>query len=211
MVRMRFWATGLIAAAVAGAAFAGPLGHCMRPPTRPGVPDRDYQYRTRSPASSAISGTMLRMDQPAKAHRGLAGKQIRLYQLDRPGLQIDHCAISRVALQLHDDGIWVLSLRADQNRQDEPAAAPPPGEQRKATAHIKRNQFVVKLRCYGRYEVKEAEPEASTGKPVLVQIEPERFWVQRGEPRHFVGSGKQEDLTRYFDLIDRVEIEFFYY
>jgi hypothetical protein len=69
---------------------------------------------------------------------------------------------------------------------------------------------VVKLRCYGHYQAEEASADKTTGKPVLFQLGPKQFWVQRGQPKDYWFRGNKDDVTRYFDLIDRVEIELFY-
>ncbi len=131
---------------------------------------------------------------------------IDLYQLDRPNLQIEHCQISQVALQLHDDGQWVLSLRADQNRrpdEGQPAAFNP-------DLHIKRNQFFVRLRCLGNFQNEPANASLAAGKPVLVELNPSEFWVENGQPKYVRTGGFNLLVKDYFDDVDRVEIEFFY-
>lgn len=129
--------------------------------------------------------------------------RIRLYQLDRSQLAINHCAISEVALQLHDNGRWVLSLRADQNRVV-------PGQDHYPFLHLKRNEFVVRLRCLGAFQVEPIESLGGVGKPVLAALHPPAFWVQRRQPAHPRLSGDSAEVRAYFAQIDRVEIEFFY-
>jgi hypothetical protein len=131
---------------------------------------------------------------------------IELYQLDQPRLQIDHCEISQVALQLWENGWWVLSLRADQNRR------PPQGEPvvYNPRLHIKRNEFVVRLRCLGAFRTEPTEAALAAGKPVLVDLEAEPFWVENGQPRYVRTGGCCELVQDQFEDIDRVEIEFFY-
>ncbi|MCY2987478.1 MAG: hypothetical protein NTY19_06395 [Planctomycetota bacterium] len=131
---------------------------------------------------------------------------VDLYQLDRDNLLIDQCEISQVALQLHDNGHWVLSLRADQNRQ-------PPSDQKAVfnpRLYIKRNQFVVRLRCLGDAAVKSGATLPASGKPVLVELNPAEFWVENGQPRYVRTGGNCTLVRDYFVDIDRVEIEFFY-
>ena len=135
--------------------------------------------------------------------------QIKVFQLDRPSLQIDHCSISRVALQLHKNGLWALSLRGDQNPEGASQVIETPAGSRQ-TGHLKRNKFVIKIRCFGQYRVDEEQSDTSTGKPVLLQLRPIEFWVQRAEPKDFFRRGHHPDATALFDLIDRAEIEFFY-
>ena len=131
---------------------------------------------------------------------------VDLYQLDRDKLLIDQCEISQVALQLHDNGHWVLSLRADQNRR------PAPDQQAvfNPRLHIKRNQFVVRLRCLGDAAVKSGATLPASGKPVLVELNPAEFWVENGQPRYVRTGGNCTLVRDYFVDIDRVEIEFFY-
>jgi hypothetical protein len=131
---------------------------------------------------------------------------IELYQLDRPRLQIDHCEISQVALQLFGDGRWILSLRADQNRR------PPEGEpaEYNPRLHIKRNEFVVRLRCLGAFRTEPIEVASAAGKPVLADLNVEPFWVENGQPRYIRSGGCCALVQDQFEDINRVEIEFFY-
>ncbi len=131
---------------------------------------------------------------------------IELYQLDQPRLTVDQCEISQVALQLHDDGEWVLTLRADQNRRPDDAAAAPYNPR----LYIKRNQFTVRLRCLGAFKNEPALAALAAGKPVLVDLDPEPFWVENGQPRYVRTCGRSPLIANYFADIDRVEIEFFY-
>lgn len=132
---------------------------------------------------------------------------IKLYQLDRQRLQSDHCSISQVALQLHNDGQWVLSLRGDQNPKPEDGKPAPFNP----TLHIKRNEFVVRLRCLGASQNEPAANGIGAGKPVLVDLAPCSFWVQNGQPRWVRTGGCSETVRTYLSRIDRVEIEFFYH
>jgi hypothetical protein len=144
---------------------------------------------------------------PEPDHAGASKEKrtISLYQLDQPRLEIDHCSVSRVALQLHDNGSWVLSLRGDQNPRQE-------GEERtfQPRLHLKRNLFVVRIRGYGSFREAPTAANMAVGKPELVDLEPVRFWVQNGEPRYLRVGGHDWRIREFFELIDRVELEFFY-
>ncbi len=59
--------------------------------------------------------------------------------------------------------------------------------------------------------MKEPRADETTGKPVLFELGPDRFWVQRGQPKDLWLRGTDKAVKRYFDLIDRVEIEFYYH
>lgn len=130
----------------------------------------------------------------------------RLYQLDRSTLKVDHCEVSQVALQVRSDGSWVLSMRADQNRT--------PGEldvaQYNPKLHLKRNEFQVRLRCLGGFAIPPMLGSPNAGQPVLAAIEPKAFWVENGQPRYIRLVGCNPDLKRDFELVDRIEFEFFY-
>lgn len=132
---------------------------------------------------------------------------VELYQLDRSRLQIDHCEISEVALQLYSDGRWILSLRADQNRR------PDEGEPQEFNprSHIKRNQFVVRLRCLGAFQDEPTGGAMAVGRPVLADLQPLPFWVENGRPYYLHTGDCDGWVAEHFDEIDRVEIEFYYF
>jgi hypothetical protein len=102
-----------------------------------------------------------------------------------------------------DQGGWVLSLRADQNRRAE-------GEGFVPTLYVKRNLFTVRLRCYGNFANEPTQAALDSGKPLLAAIQPPGFWVENGQPKYLRLADQDELIQRYFELIDRVEIEFFY-
>ena len=199
----------LIVLATAGAAWAGIRCYCTRPWCLTGIPSRDYQYRARSEPKMVLSSTAIFLQQrDGQQH---PAKDIKLFQLKQPKVQIGHCSISRVALQLHRNGDWVMSLRADQNPRPEGAEPEAATQDGKFTLHLKRNQFVIKVRCYGAYSLDDERADTKTGKPVLLNLKTMKFWVQSGQPYAFWQKGHTCDLQEYFDLIDRVELEFYYY
>jgi hypothetical protein len=157
---------------------------------------------------------------------GIVRERVKFFQLSETKVQLDHCSLSGVVLTLHESGEWTLSLRADQNPwmtgPDHQVSAPPqaagatsavlPASPNlgKETDSLKRNQFFVKVRCYGGYAAREAQPALAPGKPVLFELPTAQFWVQRGYPYDFWAKQPLRDVSRYFDLIDRVEVEFSY-
>jgi hypothetical protein len=160
-----------------------------------------------------------------------SGHKMYYYQLNQAALRIDHCSISRVAFAIRDDGYWTLSLRADQNQRsidDTPLVAvgipKPPGNtsvpqpgpilpgaspNTKFTDHIKRNLFSVKVRGYTAYLIEEAA-DAGLGRPVLFDLSPDPFWVQRQVPEFRRFQGTRGEIGEFFRTIDRVEIELSY-
>jgi hypothetical protein len=160
------------------------------------------------------------------APRGLVRERIKFFQMSQSGVAIDHCSLSQMSLTLHESGFWTLSLRAHQN----PWMTGPlhevsgPGQLIGAvnawqgtaprlpmeTDSLKRNQFFVKVRCYTGYGVRDTLPAVGPGKPVLFELPTAIFWVQRGYPYDFWAKQPMPAVAQYFDLIDRVEVEFSY-
>lgn len=135
-----------------------------------------------------------------------APAKISFYQLEQSSLKIDQCEISRVGLQLHDGGDWVLSLRADQNRRADDGTLPEFMPQ----LHLKRNLFVVRIRGYGNFTEAPLAAAVRSGKPELLDLGPIKFWVENGQPRYLRVGETDSRIERFFESIDRVEVEFFY-
>ncbi len=205
----RIWMLALIVAGLTGVAIAGIRSYCTRPNPLCGIPTRDYQFRPRSPSKTALSRPVLLLT--GSDDEGQTIKEIKRYQLDPAELVIDHCAISAMELQIHDNGVWVLSLTATQNVQADGEASPAVTEEGLRTAHLKRNEFVIKLRCYGGYGDGTARADTPVTRPVLFELDPVHFWVQRGETRHYRKEGYVNCQKRLRDLVDRVELEFYYH
>jgi len=223
MLWKRPWVIATLVLAAAGVAIAGVGRVCTRPRCACGIPAYDYQYRPQSRPQIAVSQTALLLEKvgqitvPQFDSEGSAAgwvatqgiqKQIRYFQLDRPSLAIDHCSISQVVLQLHDNGFWVLSLHAEQNPQGVAQPVTPSGAY---TAHLKRNQFVLNLRCFGAYtDAAAPDPSGGAGRPVLFELGPVEFWVQRGKPYTLWRQGRFRGHPNLPELVDRVEIDFSY-
>jgi hypothetical protein len=104
-------------------------------------------------------------------------------------------------------------MRANQNPLPDEA----PGEPRDVTTaeparpftdHLRRNRFFVGIRCYAGPVV--GGVDGLVGKPLVIPLYVEPFWVQRQQPDHIFVSGFDPRIQDYFDSIDRVEIEFAY-
>ena len=52
--------------------------------------------------------------------------------------------------------------------------------------------------------------DEAAGRPLLLELAPEPFWVQRGVPSFKSLSGTDDHIEEIIDLVDRVEIEFYY-
>lgn len=213
-------AFGLLAVA------AAPHYHRTRPCVRCSIPDRDYLYGNFSQPLISLSstpvvltdllaegskGALYSAPAAARAEGDRPKQRAKSFQfVKNPTLTIDHCSISQMSVLLHESGRFTVSLRADQN---------PPGEQqplnvttiepnRRFTYHLKRNQFHVVARCYVDYGP--VRPNALLGKPMVIQLPIDPFWVQKEEPYQLFESDFHPHVQQYFDSIDRVEIEFAY-
>lgn len=132
-------------------------------------------------------------------------RDLRFFQLDRAQLTVDHCVVSDVAIQLYRNGCWVLSLRADQHPNSAADAYV-----HQPRLHLKRNQFNVRLRCYGFYSGATAPSSLKAGRPILAQLKPVSFWVERQQPKFLRIGCFDHNLAVHFDRINRMEVEFFY-
>jgi hypothetical protein len=135
----------------------------------------------------------------------------RLYQLNRGQLAVEHCRVAEVALLIRGDAFWTLSLRADQNRQD----VSPDEAGYNPRLHLKRNEFHLRLRCLGGLATATNPTSQAAAQPAIAMIEPEPFWVERGQPKFHQATGYARSGDQWLNsldvaLIDRVEIEFFF-
>jgi hypothetical protein len=143
---------------------------------------------------------------------------MKYFQLATNLLANDHCSISRFSLILREDGVWWISLRADQNPRppDVIPAAPaiatksPLPPVTKQTLQIKRNEFIIAVHGYADYALKTDTPLLRVGRPLLFDLNPRPFWVQNGQQQEFRSDGVIPDFSGRFDAIDRVELEFSY-
>jgi hypothetical protein len=221
MTSRRLWRLLLVLGILTGAASAAHY-HVARPPVRPGLGVYDYQYGSRSSSKVAVSrtATLIRSGQAP----GPRDRDIKLFQLQRPKeLEIEHCAITQVALQLDREGYWTLSLRAYQNavlpadqaaKAEQAEKAERRAAKKKAAAEggalfDKRNLFVVKLRAYAMFSDEAGSRDELPGKPVMFTLGPESFWVERGQPYDLYRKYYNAEITRYFDYVDHVELEFY--
>ena len=201
----------IVELATLAAPATGSIFPCTRPCYLPGIPDRDYQYGSHSPIQEAVSAQGVTVELEVAPGLGKAGPLERFkhfHLAKQAGLQVGYCAISRVALVLNANGEFILSLRAYQDPAVplSPAAMPP----NQNVDFLKRNKFHVRVLCYGAFPVYEKALDKSSGKPVLCQLEPEGFWVQRGVPLDYRIQGYSPDAQRYFSRIDRILVVFSY-
>ncbi len=206
---------------------AAPVPRWTRPVVRCSLPDRDYRFQNASQPVRAVSAEGVLAREPLALPDGdpdprLAQlfadprllREVRRFEFVRqPRLEIHHCSLSKMSLLLFESGEWTLSLRADQN----PLAGELSEQERNVTSgedvrlftdHLQRNRFFVTVRCYAGYGT--GGESGLVGRPVVVPLEIEPFWVQRGKPYYLHRQGHDPRIRDWYAEIDRVELEFHY-
>jgi hypothetical protein len=227
MMTYRHGRLALGAVALLAGTGAGVTYHKARPGCLCGLPCYDYVYGNPQQVVSAFSLDPVPLERTQVtapgAPAGLVRERVKFFQLAQTRVELEHCALSQVAVTLHESGEWTLSLRAEQNwwmtgpknEVSTPvqlpgavtAQRPPIPNLAKETEGLKRNLFTVRVRCYGGYPLRDALPAAAPGKPVLFELPPAQFWVQRGVPYTFWAKQPLPAAAQFFDLVDRVEVE----
>lgn len=185
------------------------------PQVRCDLPPRDYIYGNRPRMALALSNpvVLVRVPGMAPATPPPPGALVyAYYQLAQASVTVDHCSISRVVLTTWDTGAWSLDFRADQNPSGPlkpPLVLPGASSPAQFTAHIKRNLFTVRVRGLGA-SAAQGTPNLSIGRPVLFELAPEPFWVQRGVPVLQRFQGIDPQLARFLPQADRIEVELSY-
>ncbi len=109
---------------------AGVTRHTTRAPRCACLPAYDYQYGSISPPVTALSTEVVSVvrepwdpglpprDMAQPPFPAVVRERLRYFQLDRAGLRQDHCSITQVAVTLHENGAWTLSLRGSKPVDD---------------------------------------------------------------------------------------------
>jgi hypothetical protein len=215
--------TAAVGSTEAGVTYHHTRSHCLCD-----LPDYKYVYGELSQPVSVFSLAPLAFEprQPPGpgAPPGLVRERIRYFQLSLPAVQLEHCALSNVSVALYENGAYTLSMRGHQNAwmtgPDNVVSTPvhlfgavsslrpPIPNLARETEGLKRNQFFVRVRCYGGYPLRDSLPALAPAKPVLFELPLACFWVQRGHPYDFFAHQPLPAAAQYFDLVDRVEVEF---
>ena len=196
-----------------------------------GIPEADYiGSRVRSrlvtgigfvtvPITDPVAVSLV--ERPDVAVADARKRVTKPFNLVPPVLKIDHCSISRVSVTVTDDGKFYVSLRADQNAQFGQRPLEKTGGRGVVgqgfvpvepgfvlqTGHIKRNEFLVRVRFYAS----KVDPNAKTlplGGAVVAELVVPPFMVQRGEPLQHAFNGVCPDLSYYFGILDHIEVDF---
>jgi hypothetical protein len=204
----------VLLAMVAGGA-AGQRDHVRRFRTQPqlrcGLPGDDYIHGNSPAIALAVSSpaVLVRSPGPPAMPAPAGSVAYAYYQLAQASVAVDHCAISRVVLTVWDNGAWSLDFRADQNPGgpiNPPLILRGATTPTRFTAHIKRNLFTVRVRGFGSV----SNPDVTLGRPVLYELSPPPFWVQRGVPLFPSFQGTDGRVRDAFWTVDRVEVELSY-
>jgi hypothetical protein len=174
------------------------------------IPAARYPQPAAAPAILAISNVAVPLVpvDPLVAENGQNVIASKMFQWKEPSFTIAHCMISRPALVMYADGTWTMSLRADQNPVPPPDLPAPFNP----TAHIRRNLFQVKMRCFATEGASDDAVLNGVGHPSVAELEPAEFVVERGEPAIIRLSGRwdwqRQADSNAFENMDRAELEF---
>ena len=140
----------------------------------------------------------------AAAHSGdaipLRGK---VFQFETTALQLDHCAVSNIALTLREDGSWFANFVVTQN----PGLVP--NEVRPIAERFVRNRFYLKFQPLALAPNPPDVPRLGEPQPFVLEVAP--FWVEKGKTRSIQLGAQQFPAAReYFESIRRVQVEFRY-
>jgi len=173
------------------------------------LPKYDYSHRRVSLPRSGTTSTAILWPRGAVVLSAAGGRNSipgRIYQLQQSGIQNDHCLLSDVAVTLFENGDWIVSCRAVQN----PELVEP--DQQPVFERFKRNRFMISVRGLGAFPLTEPTPDGVLAKPMLFNIELPDEWMERGEVRTIRRQQPHGDknVQRYFNDIDRIEVELRY-
>jgi hypothetical protein len=135
---------------------------------------------------------------------------MRSYQL-QSDLSYQQCAIRHVVVTLEQTAVGIKATVSYLGVQN-PALADP--KLQAIISTIKRNRFHVRVLALSSATptpAAAAAPVAKVGATVLFTLETEPQWFERGEMRFVqLQCPERPDLRPYFDLVDRLEVEFQY-
>ena len=67
--------------------------------------------------------------------------------------------------------------------------------------------FFVDVRGVGLAEVNDPPNTRKVGQPQLFHVAPEPFWIEAGEKRVMRWTGSAPDADRFFELVNRVDVD----
>ncbi|MBI1344889.1 hypothetical protein GC163_01220 [bacterium] len=175
------------------------------------LPSYNYQQdRTKNPVSTVsltaiaganVSAEILKVGAPKPESKILRVKQ---FQMSQTELRLDHCSLTKIAIVLVEDGTWTVTAVAEQNPYSVDSTQQP------KFVELKRNGFHIRLRGVGLATPLDQPDTAVLGKPEYCNIAIPCFWVERGQKKPLRDGNRNDEIQRYFDLIDRVEVDLSY-
>jgi hypothetical protein len=129
---------------------------------------------------------------------------VKVYQLSVPEVRVDHCQLTQVAITIAEDGTYLVNCVAEHNPNLVDDKLRPP------FFNFKRNGFHLSFRGVGQAQLKDPPQQRVVGQPQYFEIAPQPFWVEAGQKRTMRWTGRCDDVDRYFELIDRVDVELRY-
>lgn len=129
--------------------------------------------------------------------------RIKVFQMDSSELRNNHCQLTKVALTIHQDGKWTMNFTATQNPDLLPSYLRPSFER------FDRNLFCVSVYGEALYKIGEST-DSPVGKPELFHIFLQPYVIEKRQSTRLVYSGESREISRYFDIIDRVEVDLRY-
>lgn len=176
--------------------------HCPRSRRVCCLPAYDYRgdNRLTSPARDVTFKATALLRESGDAATG-----IKTFAMKGSSLAKDQCSISRVGITLEKEtGRWTINFTALQDPSTVPA------QQRPIAEVFKRNRFYVTIRVYGAYEAAGEADQRNLGQPQLMEFEVPPFWLDRGQEENVFHSAWSSDVTQYFDLASRIEVDLQY-
>ncbi|MFU7558168.1 hypothetical protein ACMFWY_05780 [Roseiconus sp. JC912] len=200
-----------------------PRVRVTKPPSYNCIPKHDYQHKSRSPSmfvpsqTAQIIGAQGNDDLIANALTGGRNQNTtasrKRFRPNRSLLTIDHCRVSSVVLDIERNGIWTLSLLAEQNFAELEANG-----ELNPFSHLLRNQFHFHARLIASEssvgadarESDQITSQPASGSQVTAVISPKPFWVQRQQPRQMRWQTYDKQIALAFEQSAAVQFEFFY-
>lgn len=172
-----------------------------------------YDYRAKSPGNPAQQTTTaaieLTLDEKV-VEEGEAGlprttqKAVKVFQLATSEIRVQHCRLSQFTMTVVEDGTWTVNCIAEQNPNLVASAERPP------LFNFKRNKFFVDVRGVNMSQLSEPPAERVVGQPQLFKISPNAFWLGAGEKKVMRWTGDSSEAGRFFELVNRVDVDLRY-
>jgi hypothetical protein len=199
----------------AGLALGGDHWRCRARPVRNFCHLPCYDYRGKTPGNpdqqttfaaipltfnqEIVEGGVVVSDEPGIARTKKMA--VKVFQLSTSEIRVKHCRLTQVAITVVEDGTWTINCIAEQN----PALVD--DQERPPLFNFKRNRFFVDFRGVGVSEPNDPPNTRVVGQPQLFQITPEAFWVEAGQKRVMRWTGQSPDADRFFELVNRVDVD----